>query len=105
MRADAASDNLDPDEASIVLDSPSEALAELLESHGEPADVGVIKAALEGLLPPESWTSWWTRARKNPRVLSSGSGSRPSGLWHQGQVSGQPLRNTVVRMPGPSCRA
>ena len=25
-----------------------------------------------------------------------------SGLWHQVQRSGQPLKNTVVRMPGPS---
>ena len=27
-----------------------------------------------------------------------------SGLQHQTQLSGQPLRNTVVRIPGPSCR-
>jgi hypothetical protein len=26
----------------------------------------------------------------------------PSGLWHQRQRSGQPLKKTVVRMPGPS---
>ena len=26
-----------------------------------------------------------------------------SGLWHQAQESGQPLKNTAVRMPGPSC--
>ena len=28
---------------------------------------------------------------------------RDSGLWHQGQCRGQPLRKTVVRIPGPSC--
>jgi transcription elongation factor GreA len=28
------------------------------------------------VLPPTRWTSWWTKARKNPRILSSGSGSR-----------------------------
>ena len=27
---------------------------------------------------------------------------RPSGLWHQKQLREQPLRKTVVRMPGPS---
>ena len=27
---------------------------------------------------------------------------RLSGLWHQAKRSGQPLKNTVVRMPGPS---
>ena len=27
-----------------------------------------------------------------------------SGLQHQAQLSGHPLRNTVVWIPGPSCR-
>ena len=27
---------------------------------------------------------------------------RPSALWHQMHRNGQPLKNTVVRMPGPS---
>jgi hypothetical protein len=31
----------------------------------------------------------------------SGSGLIASGLWHQTQASGQPLKKTVVRM-GPS---
>ena len=31
-----------------------------------------------------------------------GAGAMPSGLWHHGQLRGQPLRNTVVRTPGPS---
>jgi hypothetical protein len=26
-----------------------------------------------------------------------------SGLWHHQQESGHPFKNTVVRMPGPSC--
>ena len=26
-----------------------------------------------------------------------------SGLWHQGQRRGQPFKNAVVRIPGPSC--
>jgi transcription elongation factor GreA len=64
------------DLAKFVKDSPGESLAEILESLGEPSDVGAIKGALDGLLPPAQWTSWWTKARKNPRVLSSGSGSR-----------------------------
>jgi transcription elongation factor GreA len=62
--------------AEFVENEPGEALAEVLESLGEASDVGAIKAALDGLLPPARWTSWWTKARKNPRVLSSGSGSR-----------------------------
>jgi hypothetical protein len=32
----------------------------------------------------------------------STSAARLSGLWHHPQRSGQPFRNTVVRIPGPS---
>jgi transcription elongation factor GreA len=60
----------------LVENEPGHALAEVLESLGEPSDVGAIKAALDGLLPTAKWNSWWTKARKNPRILSSGSGSR-----------------------------
>jgi transcription elongation factor GreA len=62
--------------AEFVEREPGEALAEVLESLARPSDVSAIKAALEGLLPSARWTFWWSKARKNPRVLSSGSGSR-----------------------------
>jgi len=62
--------------ADFVENEPGAALAEVLESLDEPSGVSAIKVALEGLLPPAKWNSWWTKARKNPRVLSSGSGSR-----------------------------
>jgi hypothetical protein len=35
-------------------------------------------------------------------IIRTGADSMPSGLWHQAQERGQPLRNTVVRTPGPS---
>jgi transcription elongation factor GreA len=60
----------------FVESQPGEALAEVLESLGEPSDVATVKSALHGMVSPANWTSWWTKARKNPRVLSSGSGSR-----------------------------
>ena len=66
-----------PEELTAFVDSePGAALAEVLESLGEPSNVSAIKAALEGLLPTAKWTSWWSKAKKNPRVISSGSGSR-----------------------------
>ena len=34
--------------------------------------------------------------------ISSGRKDCDSGFWHQRQRRGQPLKNTVVRMPGPS---
>ena len=39
----------------------------------------------------------------NDNPMVSVCGEIDSGLAHQGQVCGQPLKNTVVRMPGPSC--
>ena len=62
--------------AAFVENEPGAALAEVLESLDEPSGVSAIKAALEGLLPTAKWNSWWTKAKKNPRILSSGSGSR-----------------------------
>jgi transcription elongation factor GreA len=62
--------------ADFVERHPAEALTQVLESLTGPSDVASIKGALEGLLPTASWTSWWAKARKHPRILSSGSGSR-----------------------------
>ncbi len=62
--------------AGFVTDQPGEALAQLLESFGEPADVPAIKAALDGILPTAQWTSWWAKARKHPRIVTSGAGTR-----------------------------
>jgi transcription elongation factor GreA len=62
--------------AEFVASQPGEALTQVLESLAEPSDVAAIRGALDGLLPTSSWTSWWAKARKHPRILSSGSGSR-----------------------------
>jgi len=60
----------------FVASDPGAALVELLSSLGEPADASAIKGVLDGLLPPDQWTTWWGRARKHPRLLSAGTGSR-----------------------------
>ncbi len=62
--------------AELVASDPGEALALLLEGHDEGVTVATIKADLEGILPPTRWTSWWATARKHPRVVSEGTGSR-----------------------------
>lgn len=62
--------------AAEVASDPQGALAAILESFGEPMGVPDIKAALFGLVDESQWTSWWNRAKKNPRVLASGSGTR-----------------------------
>ena len=60
----------------LVAGDPPEALGQLLTSLGQPAEVAAIRAALDGVLPAEAWTSWWNKARKNPRIITSGAGSR-----------------------------
>lgn len=59
-----------------TIEEPGEALVALLESLGEPADVAAIKAALDGIIDADGWSSWWSKARKHPRLLVSGAGSR-----------------------------
>jgi transcription elongation GreA/GreB family factor len=62
--------------AKEVVTDPGASLVQLLDGVGEPADVAKIKAALDGLLPADKWNTWWSKARKHPRVLTTGSGSR-----------------------------
>jgi len=62
--------------ALFVTSAPGDALVALLDEHDDPVDVATIKSALDGLLPPKQWTSWWSKARKHPRVLTTGTGSR-----------------------------
>ena len=60
----------------FVAEEPGEALVEVIESHGNEIDVASIKAALDGVLDLKGWNSWWSKARKHPRILTSGTGSR-----------------------------
>ncbi len=62
--------------AAFIEQEPGESLVQILESLGEGSDVAAIKAALDGLLPAQKWTSWWGKARKHPRIVTSGTGSR-----------------------------
>ena len=55
-------------------DDPAGTLAALLESLGGPLGVPEIKEALGGLVAETAWTGWWTKARKHPRLLTSGTG-------------------------------
>ncbi len=62
--------------AAWVLADPQAALVAVLESFGTAMGVPELKAALAGLVGEDEWTSWWARARKLPRLLAEGSGSR-----------------------------
>lgn len=62
--------------AAEVAADPQGALEAIVESVGTAVAVPDIKAALAGLLPEEAWTSWWNKAKKNPRLVACGSGTR-----------------------------
>lgn len=59
-----------------VRENPPAALEAILSSLGGSASATELKAALDGIVAPSEWTSWWNKAKKNQRVLATGSGSR-----------------------------
>lgn len=59
-----------------VLADPAAALEAIIESTGAAMTVADIKSALDGLVGDDQWTGWWNKARKNQRVIASGSGTR-----------------------------
>ncbi len=56
--------------------SPSEFFARILQSFGRPMVMGEVRDAVIGIVPEEKWSSWWTAARKNPQVITSGTGAK-----------------------------
>ncbi len=56
--------------------SPSEFLAKLLQSFGRPMVMAEVRDAVIGIVDEAKWNSWWTAARKNPQVVTSGSGAK-----------------------------
>lgn len=56
--------------------SPSDFFARILQSFGRPMLMAEVRDAVIGIVPEEKWTSWWTAARKNPQVVTSGTGAK-----------------------------
>ncbi|HEX6087953.1 MAG TPA: GreA/GreB family elongation factor [Thermoanaerobaculia bacterium] len=56
--------------------SPSEFFARILQSFGRPMVMAEVRDAVIGIVPEEKWSSWWTNARKNPQIVTSGSGAK-----------------------------
>jgi transcription elongation GreA/GreB family factor len=56
--------------------SPSEFFAQLLQSFGRPMIMAEVRDAVIGIVPETKWTSWWTAARKNPQIVTSGTGAK-----------------------------
>ncbi len=60
--------------AAEVAADPAGAVRRLVESLDKPVTLTELKEAIKGLIPEESWSSWWTSARKDPRIVVHGSG-------------------------------
>jgi transcription elongation GreA/GreB family factor len=56
--------------------SPSDFFARILQSFGRPMVMAEVRDAVIGIVPEEKWASWWTSARKNPQVVTSGTGAK-----------------------------
>ena len=56
--------------------SPSEFFARLLQSFGRSMVMSEVRDAVIGIVPEEKWSSWWTAARKNPQIVTSGTGAK-----------------------------
>jgi transcription elongation GreA/GreB family factor len=85
--------------AAEVTNDPKGAVTAILESFGTPLSVPEIKAALAGVLPEDQWTGWWNRAKKNPRVLAIGKGSRVQYRLAGGQGAEEEIRAEFVTAP------
>ncbi|HET7437736.1 MAG TPA: GreA/GreB family elongation factor [Thermoanaerobaculia bacterium] len=60
----------------LAKDTPGEFFARLLKSFGRPMMMAEVRDAVIGIVPEEKWSSWWTNARKNPQVVTSGTGAK-----------------------------
>ena len=59
---------------------PPELLELTLKSYDRPLTGAEVRAIVVGIIPARRWSSWWTSARKQAQVLSSG-GSRQTYRW------------------------
>ena len=57
-------------------ESPAEFFAKLLQSFGRPMVMAEVRDSVIGIVPETKWNSWWTAARKNPQIVTSGTGAK-----------------------------
>ncbi|MDQ3281289.1 MAG: GreA/GreB family elongation factor [Acidobacteriota bacterium] len=56
--------------------SPSEFFGRILQSFGRPMLMSEVRDAVIGIVDEAKWASWWTAARKNTQVVTSGTGAK-----------------------------
>jgi transcription elongation GreA/GreB family factor len=64
----------------LAQNDPSALLALLFSSVKTTLSLAEVKTMLGGIISDDKWTSWWSRARKDNRLLV-GSGTKPDVSW------------------------
>lgn len=59
-----------------LLQDPAEACVALLLSFPQPLSVTEIREAIGRLLADEEWAPWWAKAKKSPKLVAEGKGTK-----------------------------
>jgi transcription elongation GreA/GreB family factor len=59
---------------------PGELLRRIFTSLNRPLSAADLKDLLSGVIPAQAWSSWWNRAKQDPRIVA-GSGARALCSW------------------------
>jgi transcription elongation GreA/GreB family factor len=62
-------------------DQPGELLLIALQSHPQALTAAEIRKALSGIVEDAEWKSWWSEARRHPRVLTTRAKGRQTYGW------------------------
>ncbi len=71
----------------IALNDPGELLRLLFESIKKQTTLGELREMLSGIITEEQWSSWWSRARKDSRLII-GTGTKPKISWINSAAEG-----------------
>jgi transcription elongation GreA/GreB family factor len=81
---------------------PSETLRLLLASFERPMTVQEVRDNFAGLVDEAKWTSFWTAARKNKQVLTSGSGKNAVVSWSESAGAAEGSVRSAFAAAGPA---
>ncbi len=61
--------------------NPAEMLGRLLQTFDRAMTAGEIKDCFHGIVDTNQWSRWWTAAKKNPQVVTTGKGAQAVYAW------------------------
>ena len=82
--------------AAEVAADPARGLEAILTSFGGAIAASRIRWALDGVLPDERWSAWWAKAKKHPRLVTIGSGTKLEYRLAAGEDAGDLIREEFL---------